>query len=97
MGHGEWSRSWGGGLTPHRPAWLISRSTRLRPTRMSAPSRRSAHTRGDPYVSRERLWIDQASEEGQMEVIPAVDVLGGRVVRLLGGDYSRVIDYGATR
>lgn len=30
-----------------------------------------------------------------MEVIPAVDVLGGAVVRLVGGDYARVIPYAA--
>lgn len=30
-----------------------------------------------------------------MEVIPAVDVLDGKVVRLLRGDYSRVTEYGS--
>lgn len=30
-----------------------------------------------------------------MEVIPAVDVLEGKVVRLLRGDYSRVTEYGS--
>ena len=30
-----------------------------------------------------------------IEIIPAVDLLGGRVVRLKGGDYSQVTDYGA--
>lgn len=29
-----------------------------------------------------------------MEILPAVDVLGGRVVRLLQGDYGAVTDYG---
>lgn len=30
-----------------------------------------------------------------MEIIPAVDVLGGKVVRLLRGDYARVTEYGS--
>src|SRR5690606_4914053 len=30
-----------------------------------------------------------------MEVIPAVDVLDGKVVRLLRGDYTRVTEYGS--
>lgn len=30
-----------------------------------------------------------------LEIIPAVDVLDGRVVRLLRGDYARVTDYGS--
>ena len=30
-----------------------------------------------------------------MELIPAVDVLDGKVVRLLRGDYSRVTEYGS--
>ena len=29
-----------------------------------------------------------------MELIPAIDVLGGKVVRLARGDYDRVTDYG---
>jgi hypothetical protein len=35
-------------LMPTRLAWRISRSTRLRLTRIPAPSRRSAHMRGEP-------------------------------------------------
>jgi phosphoribosylformimino-5-aminoimidazole carboxamide ribotide isomerase len=36
-----------------------------------------------------------STERPTLEVIPAVDVLDGRVVRLLRGDYARVTEYGA--
>ncbi|HSJ34667.1 MAG TPA: 1-(5-phosphoribosyl)-5-[(5-phosphoribosylamino)methylideneamino] imidazole-4-carboxamide isomerase [Acidimicrobiia bacterium] len=35
------------------------------------------------------------SPSSNLEVIPAVDVLDGRVVRLLRGDYARVTEYGS--
>lgn len=35
------------------------------------------------------------SPDSNLEVIPAVDVLDGRVVRLLRGDYARVTEYGS--
>jgi hypothetical protein len=52
-------RPWRLAIRPDRPAWRISRSTRLRATRSPSPMTSSAWILGDPYTPRFRAWISR--------------------------------------